>query len=262
MPEDKSFKVLPYIFNVMKNPSLLGGSSVYKNLRIEKKLNAKYTEYIKKNETLGFTLYADPRKEEYLYHFQVVSDKDPEVVYDVLILFYTKDKDKKEQNSLEEYDFKIFSNSPGFCFQFAYVYNKGGYIIDDLKKKINMIDTPPSKTNPNNAYGYDYPLYFAMYFLYLNKSYIKKKEIARIAKPLSQFDKEDILSSYEAYKKRNPKQFSTFEKIKKKTKSILDIPKKGIEAIKKGIGIVPTRKATKPIKATKATRASRHKVFK
>ena len=259
-------KVEPYLFNFMRDPSVLGGSPKNADIRTMKGYNTQYNDYIRKNETIPFRIYSDFHKNEFLYYFQIVSQTEPEVVYDVLIKFYLKGERKNlgVRDTIEEFDFQVFSNSPGFCFKYAYVFNKGGYLIPTLKNKIHEVDTPPTKTNPEKAYGYDYTVYFAMYFLYLHKQYLSLREIKRIAKPYANFNRDDILDSFSAYKKRNEKYFSTFERVKRATKSIVNKPKDVIKSVASSMGIIKAKSATKAVGTRKAKKATgtKHRIFK
>jgi hypothetical protein len=61
----------------------------------------------------------------------------------------------------------VFSNSPSFLFTYAYVVNKDGFLITELKTKVSKkaISDKPSVTNPTEVYGFEKSIYFALLYL-------------------------------------------------------------------------------------------------
>ena len=128
----------------------------------------KYSEYVRENkiEVRAMTVIGD----SYYYHLKIPSEsqKDQNYKYDVVIRFFTDDPIQLNQPNLNEYYLQFFSNSPSFIYQYAYVYKKEGYLIEDLFDKLDgeYENIPPKKTNPNGVVSYDKSIYFATRFLF------------------------------------------------------------------------------------------------
>ena len=116
---------------------------------------------------MNYTLWKDPKGLRYLIFFTIPSESTQKVNYDVVIEFYTKDTIQTQENNLRNYYVKFFSNDPNFTFTFAYVYNKEGLIIQDLKKKLSSksITERPKITNPNKMIGWVKVFYFAYIYM-------------------------------------------------------------------------------------------------
>ena len=105
----------------------------------------------------------------YYYHVRIPSEsqKNENYEYDVVIRFFTDKPEIESEGNLQNYFVQFFSNSPSFMYQYAYLYNKEGFLIEALYKKTDTdyINTPPSKTNPSLVKSYDKSIYFACRFL-------------------------------------------------------------------------------------------------
>ena len=103
----------------------------------------------------------------YYYHIKIPSESQEGNEYDVVIRFFTDKPHIKLESHLRNYYIQFFSNSPSFIYQYAYVYNQRGYLIEDLYKKMDTdyINTPPTKTNTDLKLDYDKSIYFACRFL-------------------------------------------------------------------------------------------------
>lgn len=144
----------------------------------------------------GFCVVED----SYYIHIKVPSEsqKDGNYMYDVVIRFFTDNPEVSIQSHLRNYFIQFFSNSPSFMYQYAYLYNKEGFLIEALYNKLDpdYIDTPPEKTNKNMIMGYDKSIYFACKFLtdkkfrYLEKNgfgAFKKKQSNIFFREISDF---------------------------------------------------------------------------
>jgi hypothetical protein len=255
----------PILANVVMNPSAFGGPDTFKNVIAKNKYIEKYNEYMKKNQTVAIEVYRDDNKmDEVYYHFQFPSDSNPEVIYDVVILFTSTNKDDTSE-TIDRYHIKIFSNSPGFAFQYAYVYNKRDLLVPALVDRFSNaeLNTPPDKSNPSKAVGYDYTVFFALYHLKLHPNHLRKAFIKQYGTNISRFNPEDIPTSREVFQRRSPAQLLSFGKIKKKSKSFVEHTKNKVFS---ALGISTTggkkrassaRGARKAVKASKGTRAKR-----
>lgn len=247
------------IFDFLKTPNILGGPPEYNNIRFKNNYLEKYNKYIRENKVIPFKVYHDESHDEFYYHFQITSEHNKEVIYDVVIKFFSDNKFKHDE-SLDNYDFQIFSNSPGFVFQFSYVYNKYKLLIPEFKDHFveGSLEIEPTRSNPKKALGYDYTIYFAIYHLALNHFYITKREISRIGRPIREFKIGDVLSTEVVLNKRNPQDLLNINKIKKTiTRTIIDKPKDAITDILRKVGLTKPTKARKSSRATKARRGTK-----
>ena len=261
-------KPKPTIFNIMKDPSILGGPDKYRNIVQERGYKQKYNQFVATHVTIPFIpYYLD--NDRFLFHFNVPSLSDERMSYDVVLEFYVKESKVKGDDSLVNYSMKFFSNSPGFTFNFAYVYNKYGLLIEELKDKFDgkVLQEPPTRNNPTSAIGFDYTMFFCMRFLYMNDFYLKKSDIKRRGKKLEEFSPDNVIDCYEALEKRQGESLNFITKMKRTAekhlkntgKTISNIPRhiasaiaeplngivKGVKSVKT---IIPTRKATKSVK--------------
>lgn len=129
--------------------------------------NSKYTAFVASNK---IRLQAVCEIEDsYYLHIKVPSEsqKNGNYEYDVVIRFFTDDPETLKQPHLRGYYIQFFSNSPSFMYQYAYLYNKEGFLIEALYDKLDAeyIDTPPEKTNSQMKTSYDKSIYFACRFL-------------------------------------------------------------------------------------------------
>ena len=208
--------IKPYLFNIMKDPSVLGGPKTYSKIVTKNNFKSKYSDYISKQSTIPFNVYYSDDEKRYLFHFQVVSSSNSDVIYDVVLDLYTTNNHIANSFDLKEYNVRFFSNSPGFMFTYAYVYNNRKLLVPELINKfdVSVREEEPSKSNPTNAVGFDYTIFFCMYFLYLNDFYMRKDDIKRRGKPFSKFNADDILSSFEVFQSRTNTEKSNFRKLK------------------------------------------------
>lgn len=124
-------------------------------------------------------------------HIKIPSESQNGYSYDVIIRFFSTDPSILAQTHLRNYYIQFFSNSPSFMYQYAYLYNKEGFLIEALYDKLDpdYIDKAPEKTNVNMTISYDKSIYFACRFLSDNKfKYLNKHGvIQRKKKPSSKF---------------------------------------------------------------------------
>lgn len=279
--------VPPILENVVMDPSKFGGPATFRGLVQRNHYVKRYQDYLRKNKTIVMNIYYDKddqQEKEVFYHFQFPSDANPQVIYDVVLRFYAPNSVVREEETLRNYKIQIFSNSPGFTFQFAYAYNKRKLLIEDLRNKFspNVLEKEPQKTNPNNAIGYDYTVFFALYHLHINQDYLKKAAIAAYAGDIDKFEMDEIPTAATVYQRRSQKQLIDFDRIKKKAERFGDKVQKKIEKIVtpflpgtnrsnhqrkhgalNGNGGTKARKGTTTTKAQKASKAVRkHGYFK
>jgi hypothetical protein len=147
------------------------------NVERDATYDSKYRSFVTTNKIKVFAMCVI--EDSYYIHVKVPSEsqKDGKYEYDVVIRFFTDNPEVQAQETLRNYYVQFFSNSPSFMYQYAYLYNKEGFLIETLYNKLDAdyIDTPPEKTNANMTKSYDKSIYFACRFLseqkfrYLNK---------------------------------------------------------------------------------------------
>lgn len=123
----------------------------------------KYIEFSRSNKIRieGYCIIED----SYYIHVKVPSEsqKDGKYEYDVVIRFFTDKPEIKKESSLRNYYIQFFSNSPGFIYKYAYLYNKEGFLIELLQNKLDsdFSDVSPEKTNAKMELSYDKTIFFA-----------------------------------------------------------------------------------------------------
>ena len=218
MPEEK--KLEKNLFNFIRQPSILGGPSVFDDIIIKNKLKDRYVKYIRKNKNIPVIPYYDKDNNTYLFHFRIVSDSKEDVFYDVVIQLSTKNSKFINESHIVNYDnIKVFSNTPGFTFTYAYAYNKYGLLVPSLVDKFdgNILEEKPQKTNPRVGIGFDYSIFMCIYFLQINKFYLRKADIQRRGKHIREFNPDDVANCYEALRSRNRDKVTIFKRVKDET---------------------------------------------
>jgi hypothetical protein len=116
----------------------------------------------------GYTKIDD----DHLVHITVGSDTNKQDHYDVVLLFFTDDEEKKRGRSFRNYYVKFFSNSPSFIYTYAALYKKEGYLIDAMYNKMDKAfsDVMPEKTNSSMQLSYDKSIFCACRFMMDNRA--------------------------------------------------------------------------------------------
>ena len=124
----------------------------------------------KKRQFTG-TLHLDPRNGDLYFIAKIPSSSMTieRLTFDVVLqLRYDVRKFKGPKAvSMKQAEVRVFTNSPGFVFQDAYVYNSHGLIIPVLKRKLGTkaLLEKPTHTNPNLEIRYNSVLVNAFYYL-------------------------------------------------------------------------------------------------
>jgi len=156
------------------------------NVERDATYDSKYKSFVSTNKIKVFAMCII--EDSYYIHVKIPSEsqKDGKYEYDVVIRFFTDNPEVQTQDTLRNYYVQFFSNSPSFMYQYAYLYNKEGFLIETLYNKLDAdyINVPPEKTNANMQKSYDKSIYFACRFLseqkfrYLNKKgYLMSKQV-------------------------------------------------------------------------------------
>jgi hypothetical protein len=141
------------------------------NLQRDNRYDAMYRKFISENKI--YVKATTKIEDSYYYLIKIPSEsqKDSKVEYDVVIRFFTDNERDKKSENLRNYYIQFFSNSPSFIYTYAYIYNKRGYLVDTMYRKLdaNYIDTPPTKTNADMTLTYDKSIYYACRYLSSNQ---------------------------------------------------------------------------------------------
>jgi hypothetical protein len=260
------------IYAIMNEPSLLGGNPDRAFARKKEEMKTNYRKYIEKYKHLAFLVYVKEEANKVssvLYHFWVKSLKNEEVAYDIVIeLFPNKNS---VDNTMKSWDAKLFSNSPGFVYKYAYLYNKHNVLPEMLQYKFSNVtlETPPSKTNPQLAMGFDNPTFTALHYLADNPNLLSLDTIPKdFVRPIREFEPSEIPTPEEIEERRSPKSLIDIKKLTMKVSKIVKKPlhyfgagKKAEKAkgAKSGVKAKTAQSAHKPRKAIKAISSKRKK---
>ena len=194
----------------LQNPT--GKYSAYfsRRDRIKADLEERFAEILKNNKgKLDFNVYKI--KDNYLFHFKMPSE-DPEmdIFYDVCIEFVPVDEQSKNDIRLNNYNIRLFSNSPNFTFTYTYVLYNSDMLIDMLAVKCNKkaLTQEPQVRNPIESLGFEKSCYFAA--LYLREKRLLFKSV--IEQNLSIWDEKKFLASI----KTDEQKLAEYNKAKKK----------------------------------------------
>jgi hypothetical protein len=89
-------------------------------------------------------------------YLKIPSAERPGLFFD--IVFWVNSKDKIKQDT----QFKVFSNSPSFAYNFSYIFNKANALLFPEKFPSAFLTMPPKVRNPLKIYSFDKHLYFGL----------------------------------------------------------------------------------------------------
>lgn len=165
--------------NFLINPSGFKSSSFFRRDIIIDNMNSRfYKLYSEKKKE--FKYYIFKNKDNYVFYFIIPSEEIPNLVYDV-VLEFIPNGNSKDETTIRNYNLNVFSNSLNFTFTYAYIYNKDGIIVNQLKNKISntALTQAPIIKNQEEIYGFEKSVYFALLFIKNNnlnyKSNINKE---------------------------------------------------------------------------------------
>lgn len=196
---------------------------------------------------INYQLFYD-NNDRYYIHIKIPSEVVNKFYYDVVIMFYSDKAEYFNSNTLRDYNIKVFSNDPSFCFTYLYVFNKNDMFFEDLKEKAPKasLKDAPIERNPQEIVGYVKSLFFA--YLYMrdhnlfNKFYYKNNGI--------KYNKKDLLMNVEHATSKIEKRQQEGEKIRKAEKKIKEQMKNKSNSFTKSKISSPLVKSTKIISKT------------
>lgn len=170
----------------IKNPVGKGSANVARRDMIRRNLESRYLVMLKQSKSM-FKIkdFFIDKVGNYILHMEVPSEYyyKEGLFYDVVIQFMVTDSSRVDL-TLKNYRIRLYSNSPAFMFTYGYVYNKDENLVPFLKNKLSSLalTKAPVIRNPDESYGYEKSVYFAILFLRDNPRLTNKAMIN--SKPL------------------------------------------------------------------------------
>jgi len=245
---------------LIKNPSGSGTAYMASRKNIIENLDYHYEKLVD-NKKFRYQVYS--KDEVTIFHIQVPSETLEKPFYFDVVL--EVDSSSETAKTILNAPLKIFSNSPAFIFNYAFVARKEEMLIEWLSKKINKkaLTLNPDVKNPPEVMGFEKSIYFAIKYVINNKLFsretvepekLNKKEI------LSVIDSDsDILTLYTRAKKaealkRKKQKLKDKEAKEKKAKNSKPSTKSTSKTVKRSSSTIKT-KSPKKVKSTlKSTR--------
>lgn len=141
-------------------------------------------------------------EKNYFVHLKVPSESQKGLIYyDVVVQFFTPDPEVMKETNLNHYYVQFFSNSPGFIYKYAALYQLQGYLIETLvdKFKPGILQVLPDKANKDYELYFDSTIYYACRYIMDNRLRIMPKlnfKIFKTKRPQAFFadiqDSEDV----------------------------------------------------------------------
>lgn len=138
----------------------LGKGSILNDKENTRRLNELYKDISK---TIKVKLFKGKDKNKLYFYIKIPSESFPnDIFYDVVIELY-RPKDSQNQ-SIYDMNFRFFSNCPSFVYYYAYAYNKRGFVMTSLQKRITekSIVDPPNIRNPYRITAHEFSIYLAV----------------------------------------------------------------------------------------------------
>ena len=203
----------------------------------------------------------------YYVHYKVPTENPrKENTYDVILKFYSDSILTRDGNDIKKYNISFFSNSPGFVYQFAYVYKHSGLFAEDFIKKLpnKCFTQEPKVKNPNMIVDYDKTIYFAMKafgskFIHFNKGYLESKNkvsFHKMMRDIRTFEK--INSELRSEDNKVKSENRMLDRQIKETNKLIDNKKKyaksaiGSSAVKKKTTATTSTSKNSPVKPIKS----------
>lgn len=145
----------------LKNPYGKGSSFASSNKQKED-LDKQFVEL---SEKIASKIYR--YRDFVIYHVVIPSTKKDHVNYDVVVEVETKNLHEGAA-TLEDLNFKVFSNCPSFIFTYAHVFRGNGLLCDWLLPKYNkeVRVKPPTQRNQYGIVGLERSVYLALKHLH------------------------------------------------------------------------------------------------
>lgn len=145
----------------LKNPYGKGSSFASSNKQKEDLDN----QFIELSEKIASKIYR--YRDFVIYHVVIPSTKKDTVNYDVVVEVETKNLHEGAA-TLEDLEFKVFSNCPSFIFTYAHVFRGNNLLCEWLVPKYNreVRMKPPTQRNQYGIVGLERSIYLALKHLH------------------------------------------------------------------------------------------------
>lgn len=201
------------IGSYITNPNGKRGGSVLNISAIASNLDERYTKLNK--EKLKILLYSDDKN---IYIHSFIPSEAYDIRYDVIFQIL-----KESDKNIRKCEFKVFSNSPAFAFNYAYIFNSQDLLISILKNKYgkDILQKAPIQRNSYNIISLDKSLYFAI--MSILDRYTTTNELIADAKSFKKSIFDDVktidekINEYNRVKHKDKKEK---EKAKKKDETV------------------------------------------
>lgn len=146
------------LIEILNNPAGKGSRFLSSREDIRQSLHHKYQELLQIHKKFFFKVYK--LRNIYFYYFRIPSEK-YDLYYEVVI------KIENVKTSIADGQVSVFSNSPSFTFTYAYVVNKEGFLVSELRTKVSRkaLTARPVQTNSVEIFGFEKSIHFALLYL-------------------------------------------------------------------------------------------------
>ena len=194
------------------NPNGKRSGNILNVSAIASNLNDRYNKLNK--EKMKMLIYSDDKS---IYIRTFIPSEAYDIRYDVIFQL-----PKNNEGNIKNCTFKVYSNSPAFAYNYAYLFNCQDLLISTLKNKYgkDILQKPPIQRNSYNIINLDKSLYFAIIFILEN--YTTTNELLVDAKSYNKKvfdDVKDIDEKIFEYNRVKLKDKKDKERKEKETKS-------------------------------------------
>ena len=156
----------------LNNPSTDSNLTGPARDKIKADLEARYRKLYKERKSgFSITMFRLTRERSLVAWIKVPSESMTKTAlnYDILLEFQfppstTGLPRSANFSTLDTLPIRVFSNSPSFTYNYAYVCNKNGLLIEWMKRRMSTkaLELEPVKRNPNLQFGFEKSIYFAI----------------------------------------------------------------------------------------------------
>ena len=157
---------------LMTNPAGKGDSSMTNRAMLLEILDSRYYQYIKEKD-IKCKFYKELNSNSYYVVMKLPTMKSRDNSYDIVFHLYDENNEHSSDNTIVNYNIKVFSNCPSFIYTFAKVYNDNGLFINFLSKL--SLTANPEVRNRYGVINHDKYLYFAAKYLYESRTTLLNK---------------------------------------------------------------------------------------
>jgi hypothetical protein len=255
--------ILQTLKEFMDNPMGKGSTAIPNRKLISDDFAKRYNKLIK-TKKFEHTVYKDG--DDYYFHIKVPSESERNNTYDVVLHFTQGEESFHNDNFLNRYYVKFFSNCPSFTFTFAYVFNLYGLLIESLPNKYRdeVLEDDPITRNPGEIISYEKSTYFACYHIMQNNRLMNKMYLNSVAKPYIASEFNELIRTDDRIKLEIEKENQRISREKQKEKENKKEEPKSNNAVKSSIGkdidkvsgraVNNTIRRISPMKKTRATK--------